>query len=73
MINTTKSYLSLYNIEFTGEETDFTNLWTEYIKWIPAMNEWLWDDNRLEEILADKIATCNNLECFCQFVIQYEA
>jgi len=73
LINRTKDYLNLYWIEFTWEEKDFSWLWTEYIKWIPAMNEWLGKDERLEEIVALKIKENNNLLDFCNFIIQYES
>jgi hypothetical protein len=78
IITQTKNILNTYNIVFTWNETDFTQLWTSYINWWPnffknpAMNEWLWNNDILQEIIIEKITNNNNLIDFCNFVIQYE-
>lgn len=71
-----KYYLWLYWIEFTWEETDFSDLWSKYIVWDwinnPPMNERLWDMDRLYEIVEDKKNNSNDFDSFVSFVLQYE-
>lgn len=82
LLNMTKEKLSIYGIILTWKEKDFGNLWKSYIEWDvkekwkgknTPMNEWLWDDNRLKEIVKLKSKDNNNLKDFCNFVLQYES
>lgn len=71
LINRTKPLLQQYWIVFTWEETDFTNLYTEYISWTPDMKERLGADLQSK---VDYYSTYhNNLNDFCDFVIKYES
>ena len=78
MIVSNIQYILLqYKIYFTWDETDFSTLWTSYIKGWPdmiinyPMHEMLGDDNRLSEILQEKIENHNNFNDFTNFVFQY--
>lgn len=69
--------LSQYNITLRGDETDFKDLYTLYIKGDGSnqnkdMSEWLGDEKELDKILQHKIKNENNLESFVAFVTQYE-
>ena len=76
MLRTCQFYLEKYGIKFTGNETDFSELWKTYIigdgSDNPPMNEWLGNVERLEEIVATKIKDNNNIEDFMNFVLSYE-
>lgn len=77
LINTAKEKLLVYWIKFTGEETDFSELREKYILWDgtkknPDMQERLWNKERLQEIINDKIQNHNTLDWFMNFVLQYE-
>lgn len=77
MIFVTQWYLALYGIEFTGNETDCTQLYTLYLKWNWTnnnwdMKEWVGNDSELQRILNEQIEKYNNIKDFCQFIISYE-
>ncbi len=77
MVFRTQWYLALYGIEFIGNEKDFTQLYTLYIKWNWSenngdMKEWLGGDNELKRVLEEQIEWYNNLKDFCKFIIWYE-
>lgn len=75
MVFRTQWYLALYGIEFIGNEKDFTQLYTLYIKWDWSenngdMEEWLGHD--IDTILKERVKNNNNLKDFCKFIISYE-
>lgn len=75
MVFRTQWYLALYGIEFIGNEKDFTQLYTLYIKWDWSenngdMKEWLGHD--IDTILKERVKNNNNLKDFCKFIISYE-
>lgn len=77
MVLITQWYLALYGIEFTGNEVDFTQLYTLYLKWDWSTNngdmkEWVGNGDELQRILDDLTHNYNNLKDFCQFIISYE-
>lgn len=77
LLTVVKEKLSVYWIEFTGEEKDLSSLYEVYIKgdWTEInkpMNERLWDDDRLEEIINEKKSESNDVMSFCNFVLSYE-
>lgn len=75
MVFRTQGYLALYGIEFTGNEVDFTKLYTLYLKWDWSddngdMREWIGSD--IDSILKERIKNNNNLQDFCKFILSYE-
>lgn len=77
MIDKVQSILSVYNIDFTWNETDFKNLFSLYIKWDwtnvnPSMAERIWDESILNDTVKELWTYHNTLEGFCNFVLQYE-
>lgn len=71
----TQWYLALYGIKLTGNEVDFTKLYTLYIKWWKSennkdMKEWIGE--ALDETLQYRIENHNNIQDFCQFILSYE-
>lgn len=77
IIDKVQALLQLYSIEFTGDETDFTDLYALYIKWDwtntnPSMAEWIWSNKELDNTVTYLTADKNNLKDFCNFVLQYE-
>lgn len=69
--------LSQYNITLRGDETDFKDLYTLYIKWDwtktnPSMSEWIGSTAELDKTVLNMTTTSNTLEWFCNFVLQYE-
>ena len=77
IINITKEYLNLYWIIFLWNETNFTTLYTKYIKWDGTANnvdmkERIWNETELNRILQDRIENNNNIKDFCEFIISYE-
>lgn len=70
MIVTVQSLLAPYSISFTGDETDFTNLYTEYISWSPDMKEFFWED--LQSKINFYSTEKNNLNDFCNLILNYE-
>lgn len=77
LIYQSQQYLALYNISFNWTESDFTELYTSYIKWDWTSNnwdmkQWIWKEDILNETLQYRINNHNNIIDFCQFIIQYE-
>lgn len=73
----TQWYLALYGIEFTGNEVDFTELYTLYIKGDGTennkdMKEWIGDDNELNKTIKYQTKDYNNIQDFCNFILSYE-
>lgn len=77
LVSVVQAKLKVYNIDFTGDETDFTNLYTLYIKWDwtttnKSMSEWIWTVEELDKTIEYLTTEKNTLEWFCNFVLQYE-
>lgn len=78
MISHAQQVLSQYNITLRGDETDFKDIYTLYVKGDGSnqnkdMSEWLGDEQELDKVLQHKIKNENNLESFVTFVNQYES
>lgn len=71
MLSRAQSALSGYGITLTGTETDFSDLYRQYISGTPDMKEWLGED--LEGQIAYRVANGNDLRSFVGFVLSYEA
>ena len=65
-----QGYLAKYGIAFTGQETDFSGLYAQYITGTPDMKEWLGAD--LQSVVDANVATGNALEPFMDFILRYE-
>lgn len=77
LVSVVQTKLQGYNIPLVGNETDFTHLYTLYIKWDwteanQPMSEWIGSDEELDKTVLNMITTSNTLEWFCNFVLQYE-
>lgn len=77
IIDKVQSILSVYNINFTWEETDFKDLYSLYIKWDwtntnQSMAERIGDESILNDTTKELWTYHNTLADFCNFVLQYE-
>lgn len=66
-----QSSLETYGIVLTGAETDFSDLYRQYISGSPDMKEWLGED--LEAQIDFRVDVGNDLRSFVSFVLSYES
>lgn len=70
-INFLTEKLALYGLAFV-ESDDYSTIFHEYIFGSPSMNEWIGNDERLQENYEYLVANKNTLDWLFNFVAQYE-